>query len=74
MIGNAIPTIIEKNLFEGMQKKMDERKTTRRANSAKRTYILSSLVYCGICGCKIVGCLNRGKYVTYRCNKEDRTK
>jgi len=53
---------------------MDERKTTRRANSAKRTYILSSLVYCGICGCKIVGCLNRGKYVTYRCNKEDRTK
>ncbi|WP_240495841.1 zinc ribbon domain-containing protein [Thermoanaerobacterium sp. PSU-2] len=28
----------------------------------------------GICGSKMVGCLSRGKYVIYRCNKKDRTK
>ncbi|AFK85919.1 MULTISPECIES: recombinase family protein [Thermoanaerobacterium] len=74
IIENAIPAIIDKDLFEKVQKKINERKIERGANTAKRTYLLSGLVYCGICGSKMVGCLSRGKYVTYRCNKKDRTK
>ncbi|ABY92005.1 recombinase family protein [Thermoanaerobacter brockii subsp. lactiethylicus] len=74
VIDNAIPAIIDKDLFEQVQKKIEERKITRGANSAKRVYLLSGLVYCGICDSKMVGCLSRGKYVTYRCSRKDRTK
>lgn len=74
IINNAIPAIVDKNLFEEVQKKMERTKRTQGSHNAQRIYLLTGLVQCGICGSSMVGCLGKKKYTYYRCNNKDRTK
>ncbi|SNX54039.1 recombinase family protein [Thermoanaerobacterium sp. RBIITD] len=74
IIDNAIPAIIDKDLFEEVQKKMEKAKRTQAAHNVKRIYLLSGLIECGICGASMTGCLGKQKYTYYRCNNKQRTK
>ncbi|MDI3478550.1 MAG: site-specific recombinase, partial [Thermoanaerobacterium sp.] len=74
VINNAIPAIVDKNLFEEVQKKMERAKKTQGSHNAQRIYLLTGLVQCGICGSSMVGSLGKKKYTYYRCNNKDRTK
>ena len=72
-IENAVPVIIQKEVFKQVQEKMAQRKIARSSNSAKEIYLLSGKIFCGECGYTMCG--NRkhsGKYktlqVTYRCS------
>ena len=75
----GIPAIITKEDFEKVKKKMQANKKRAGTYKAKELFLLSGLIYCGECGCAMVGNTkycgrNKLKYVTYRCNKKDRTK
>lgn len=74
IIDDAIPAIIDKNLFEEVQKKMEKAKKIQAAHNAKRIYLFSGLIECGVCGASMVGCLGKQKYAYYRCNNKQRTK
>lgn len=68
-IENALPKIIDKALFEEVQKIMDERKQTGK----KSNYLCSGLVYCGNCGAKMHGVTSERKGHKYRkfvCSKK----
>ncbi|MDI6604072.1 MAG: recombinase family protein [Thermoanaerobacteraceae bacterium] len=74
VINNAIPAIVDKNLFEEVQKKMETAKKTQGSHNAQRVYLLTGLIKCGICGSSMVGCLGKRKYTYYRCNNKNRSK
>lgn len=50
IVDDAIPPIIEKTLWEKVNMKLDDNKKRTGAFTAKHVYLLSGLVYCGICG------------------------
>lgn len=67
-IENALPTIIDRETFEEVQKIMSERKQ----NGPKAGYLCSGLVYCE-CGAKMHGLRSRRKnheYLYYYCSKK----
>lgn len=53
-IENAIPPIIDRDLWERVQKRMNDRKHNAR-NKAKREYLLAGLIECVECGGSYVG-------------------
>ena len=70
-IENAIPAIVSPELWE--RANASRRLTAKTSTNAKFPYLLSGLVYCGECGCKMHG--NHRKYGesgynTYKCNKQ----
>lgn len=73
VIENGIPAIIDKKLFEEVQKiKINNRRKSGRFK-ATREYILTGLVYCGVCGELMSGQTNtnkvkQSKYHYYRCS------
>lgn len=71
IIEDGVPAIVSKELWE---KANAARKYMSKANTgAKHKYLLSGLIYCGECGCKMHGNYrNResGEYTTYRCNNQ----
>ncbi|MEW5952138.1 MAG: recombinase family protein [Bacillota bacterium] len=83
-IPNAIPAIVPEDLFWRIQKKMS---LNRKLNStgghkAKVDYLLSSLIWCGECGQKMVGSSSsytvkstkeKKKLHYYLCNNANRT-
>lgn len=74
-IEDAIPPIISKKDFEAVQVKMNGRKTTRAANTAKEVYLLSGKIFCDECEISYAGTRRQGPkdkraFVTYRCNKK----
>ena len=67
-IENAVPVIIDKALFEGVQQVMKGRKHTGR----KADYLCSGLVYCQ-CGAKMHGMTSKRKgheYTYFTCSKK----
>lgn len=84
-IPGAIPAIIDKDLFERVQKKMKsrERDKSQGRNKAKVVYLLSGIIWCGECGNRMVGGFSsyrpkpdqkpRRKY-RYECNYRKRTR
>ena len=71
-IEGAVPKIISKEIFEQVQRKIDERKHTRPCNKAKEVYLLSGKIFCGECGFTMGGnkkLSGRSKsvHITYRC-------
>jgi site-specific DNA recombinase len=52
---DVIPPIIDKDKFQEVQNKMNERKTRPGAGQKKNIYALSGLIYCGICGAPMIG-------------------
>ena len=70
-IENAIPAIVSPELWD--RANASRRLTAKTSTNAKFPYLLSGLVYCGECGCKMHG--NHRKYGengynTYKCNKQ----
>jgi site-specific DNA recombinase len=66
------PAIITKEIFDLAQEALRSRKVFSTRNS-KREYLLSGLIYCESCGCKMTGeCCNPGRksnkeYMYYAC-------
>ncbi|OPX41890.1 hypothetical protein CLHUN_42340 [Ruminiclostridium hungatei] len=76
-VENGIPAIITKELWNEVGRKMNGNKRARAANSAKETYMLSGLVFCGECGGSFAGNRkfsgrNKNLYVTYECTTRKR--
>ena len=73
-VEGGVPQIISREVFDAVQKIMDERKREPSPkNTAVEPYLLTGKVFCGICGKTYCGnrqWSGRSKrlYVTYRCN------
>ena len=70
-IDGAIPAIVPMDIWEGAQKRMKENATQQcRKVSAKRIFLLSGLIKCGVCGSNFISHCSRSKgheYVYYCC-------
>jgi DNA invertase Pin-like site-specific DNA recombinase len=53
--GNSYPALLDIDLFNRVQAKLDERKHAPAAAKAKEDYILSGKAFCGHCGSRLVG-------------------
>ena len=62
---DAIPPIIDKELFERVQRKMGQIKQAPARNKAKVPFLLSGKLFCGHCGLSMNGESNPRRY--YRC-------
>ena len=74
-IENGIPAVIDRALWERVQKRMEENRKTPARNKAKIAYLLSGKLFCGHCGSAMVGqsTMVRGKqYAYYDCNAQAR--
>ena len=75
-IENAIPAIIEKGVFEKVQKIMDENRKSGARYKAKETYLLSGKLVCGACRNIMTGERRKSgeTYIRYYiCNYRKRT-
>ena len=73
-IENAIPPIIDKELFELVQKKMQQNKRQQGGRPPeKRDYPLKGKVYCADCKSAMSVAISHGKYFYYKCSGKKRT-
>lgn len=63
---NACPAIIEREVFDMVQKKMKENQKRAGAFAARRTYLLSGYVFCDECGASMTGAANVDRNGNYR--------
>lgn len=54
-IENSCPSLIDKNLFDTVQKKIEQTKRAPAQAKAKVDYVLSGKLFCGECGSLMVG-------------------
>ena len=78
-IPGGMPLIIDQELWEEVQVKMDRNKRAPGTASAKEIYLLSGLIECGDCGGAMVGNRkragrNKDLYSTYECSTRKRSK
>lgn len=78
-IPGGCPAVVSNELWGRVEKRMDENKKATGAYSAKITYLLSGLIYCGKCGGAMVGNRaktgrNKAEYAYYECSTRKRTK
>ena len=66
VVENACPAIVEREVFEMVQTKMQENKRRAGAFSARRTYLLSGYVFCDECGAAMSGMANGDRKGNYR--------
>lgn len=64
---DAIPAIIEKDLWDRVQLRVGKIKNAPARNKAKVVYLLSGKIFCGHCGSKMNGNCNAGNYYYYQC-------
>ena len=74
-IEGGIPAIVDKKTFHMAQERLENNKKGR--NKAKVDYLLSGLIFCGICNGAMVGNTrtagrNKDKYSTYECSSRKR--
>lgn len=55
VVENAIPPIIDNDLFEKVQNRLKRNSTSKARNKAKVEYLLSGKLFCGHCGKLMVG-------------------
>lgn len=77
-VENGIPAIITRELWNEVGRKMNGNKRARAANSAKETYLLSGLIFCGECNGGMYGQRkfsgrNKSKYRCYTCGTRYRS-
>ena len=70
-IPDALPAIIELEVWNMVSQRMNNRKWNAR-NRAKVEYLLSGKVECGECGAAMCGINNRNKYFYYGCTSKQR--
>lgn len=72
-IEDAIPAIIDKEVFETVQKRMSENKRQQGGRPpVKREYPLKGKVFCGECKSAMTISISRGDYYYYRCTGKKR--
>ncbi|WP_180269209.1 recombinase family protein [Clostridium cadaveris] len=76
-IEGGMPQIIDDELWNQVQKKMDINRRGKSGNSAKRVYLLTGLIYCGKCEKAMTGNTryagrNKTLYQTYECSTRKR--
>lgn len=64
---DAIPAIINKDLWDRVQLRVGKIKNAPARNKAKVVYLLSGKIFCGHCGSKMNGNCNAGNYYYYQC-------
>ena len=64
---DAIPAIIDKDLWDRVQLRVGKIKNAPARNKAKVVYLLSGKIFCGHCGSKMNGNCNAGNYCYYQC-------
>lgn len=64
---DAIPAIIDKDLWDRVQLRVGKIKKAPARNKAKVVYLLSGKIFCGHCGSKMNGNCNAGNYYYYQC-------
>lgn len=86
VVENGVPAIVDKELFEKVQKLLKKNYTSRARGKADVEYLLSGKLFCGHCGSTMVGVSGTGKsgkkhyyYVCSgrrdgKCNKENEQK
>lgn len=52
---NGIPAIVPEELFERVQERMAQNKKAPAKHKAEDEYLLTTKLYCGKCGCFMVG-------------------
>lgn len=73
-IENAVPQIIDKNIFEVVQKRMGQNKRQQGGRPPqKRDYPLKGKVYCADCKSAMSVAISHGKYFYYKCSGKKRT-
>ena len=75
-IPGGMPMIIERSLFDSVQRKMNDRKRRSGQFRAKQEYLLSGKIFCGKCGSPYSGCARRPfpghpMFVSYRCTRHN---
>ena len=71
---DAIPAIIDKELFAEVQKKMGENKRQQGGRPPqKRDYPLKGKVFCGECKSAMNISISKGNYFYYKCSAQKRT-
>lgn len=78
-IEGGIPAVIDKELFDRVQERIEENKAApARQKSNAVDYLLSGKMYCGNCGGGMVGVSGKGKlgekYYYYACSTKNRLK
>lgn len=64
---DAIPAIIDRDLWDRVQLRLKKIKNSPGRNKAKRVYLLSGKLFCGHCGESMNGSCNGNKYAFYEC-------
>ncbi len=78
-IENGMPTIIEDEVFYKAKSMLDNNRLKGGKHNAKRMYLLSGLIKCGICGSSYcgnsrTGGSNKSMYSSYRCSSKQSKK
>jgi len=76
-IEGGCPALVDRELFERVQKMMADNQRQNARHKAKVVYILSGKLYCGNCGSRMIGENRRAKgidYYYYVCNQAKRTR
>jgi len=73
-IENGLPIIVDKDVFDKVQKQMAINKKNMRSSNSREQYLLSGLLYCGLCDSRMNGARrhfsrNDLLYVSYQCSK-----
>ena len=73
IIPDGLPAIVEKDLFERVQRKMEANKKAPARYKADEAYLLTTKLFCGDCGRLMAGesgksAANRVKYRYYKCS------
>lgn len=78
-VPGGVPAIVSAEDFEKAQQRMKANKRGPGAYTAKETYLLSGLVFCGECGRRMTGNMryggrNKTKFVSYKCGYRENYK
>lgn len=75
IVENGVPAIIDEELWQRVQEKMDKNKRLGGSFKAKKVYLLSGKIRCGICHSAYHGNFRRPdpnrEYYSYRCCNRD---
>ena len=72
-IEGAVPAIVDRELFDRVQAKMDENRHAQQGRPPKNLpYPLKGKVFCACCGSAMVVALSKGNYYYYRCSGKKR--
>jgi site-specific DNA recombinase len=63
--GSHLP-MVERGLWERVQAALEQR-LAKRHRKVKHDFAFSGLIYCGHCGCALVGEIKKRKYIYYHC-------